>query len=323
MTNATNDNEQTDHETDKPRTARAIASPVIQFGLVSIPVRVYTSQESADEIEFNNLHALDGGRLKQQMVCTACDAVVAKEEMVKGHEHAKGRFVTFTAAELKQLEAASTNTIRLVEFVPEVGGVDLLWIEKSYYLGPDKGSDVAYRLLERALSAEHRIGIGVYAAKGKEIVVAIARHVNGLAMHELRRGREVKDWTEVPGIPGYEVDLGQLAMARRLVAAQATLGFAASSYADVAHERLRSMIEAKVAGKEFVVPPAAGAAASSGDLMSALADSLAAIGAPPIPVTDPEPRPVTGPEPRPRKKRAAAAAGKKTASKPTKRKRAA
>ena len=111
--------------------ARSIGTATISFGLVSIPTKLYTTNESSGDISFNMLHEADGARLKQQYICTKCNEVVDRDHMVKGYEHAKGQYVVFTADELKALDAVATQAIALEEFVPATA-LDQLYVEKSY-----------------------------------------------------------------------------------------------------------------------------------------------------------------------------------------------
>src|SRR5690606_5575099 len=129
--------------------ARAIASGTISFGLVSIPVKLFTAT-SSEQVRFNMLHAETKGRVKQQYVLASTGEVVDRKSMAKGYEYARGQYVVFTEEELKKLEAERSSSIDIVEFVP-LGTVDLIHVEKTYYLGADKGGDKAYKLLSTAM----------------------------------------------------------------------------------------------------------------------------------------------------------------------------
>ena len=142
---------------------RAISSATIAFGLVSIPVKLFSCYESSAAIRFNQIHKQDGSRVKQQLVSSKTGEVVAKDDIVKGYEFAKGQYVLFTPEELKALEEKSTYTIDIAEFVP-ADEVDRMYLEKLYYLGPDKGGARAYRLLSKALQQSGRAALAKYAA---------------------------------------------------------------------------------------------------------------------------------------------------------------
>src|SRR5438876_1754311 len=163
--------------------AHPIGSATLSFGLVSVPVKMFSTGEASAAISFNWLHKKDGSRLKQQYVCAKDGAKVEKDEMVKGYEFSKGQYVIFTPEELKSLEEKSTNAIEVAEFVP-AKQVDRVFVEKSYFLGPDKGGERAYRLLTEALKQTGRVAVGQYAARGKQYVVAVRPEANGLVMEQ-------------------------------------------------------------------------------------------------------------------------------------------
>src|SRR6059036_313636 len=129
--------------------AHPLGSATLSFGLVSVPIKMFSTGESSAAISFNWLHKKDGARLKQQYVCSKDGDKIEKDEMVKGYEFTKGQYVIFTPEELKALDEKSTNTVEITEFVP-ADQVDRKYVEKSYFLGPDKGGDRAYRLLAEA-----------------------------------------------------------------------------------------------------------------------------------------------------------------------------
>ena len=161
--------------------AHAIGSATISFGLVSVPVKLYSASEASASIAFNWLHKKCGSRLKQQYVCGQDGEVVGKDDMVKGYEFAKGQYVLFTAEEMKALEEKSTGAIEIAEFV-KAPQVDRIYLEKVYYLGPDKGGERAYRLLGEALKETARVALGQYAARGKQYLVMVRPLDGGLAM---------------------------------------------------------------------------------------------------------------------------------------------
>src|SRR3569832_336518 len=133
--------------------ARPFASGMISFGLVTIPMKLYSTGESAAGIQYNMLHKKCRSRLKQQYICPVDDEVVGREDIVKGYEYAKGQYVLFTEEELKALTPEPTNAVEIREFVP-LDQVDPIYYEKSFYLGPDKGGDRPYRLLAEAHAAD-------------------------------------------------------------------------------------------------------------------------------------------------------------------------
>ena len=252
--------------------ARSIGTATISFGLVSIPTKLYTTNETANDIHFNMLHDKDGARLKQQYVCTCCGEVVDRDHTVKGYEHAKGQYVVLTPDELRALDAVATQTIALEEFVP-ASEVDPLFVEKSYYLGPDKGGERAYGLIRAALLASGLVGIASYSARGKQYVVALRPFRDGLILHQLRYAAEVKDWTEVPLPDLPETKEAELGMAQMLIQQLAAPTFSPAKYKDDVQARMRELIGKKIEGQE-ISAPAAAPAGQIVDLMAALKASL-------------------------------------------------
>jgi DNA end-binding protein Ku len=151
--------------------ARSIGSGTISFGLVSIPFKVFTAT-SPKSVGFNMLHKTCGSRLKQQLRCPVDDVVVERSDTIRGFEYARDQYVKFTDDELKAMEAARTGVLELQEFVP-ADSVDFLYIEKTYFLGPDKGGDRAYRLLAEALEKAGRLAVGRFAQRGKDNLVLV------------------------------------------------------------------------------------------------------------------------------------------------------
>ncbi|HEX3761109.1 MAG TPA: Ku protein, partial [Kofleriaceae bacterium] len=218
------------------------------------------------------LHDADGGRLRQQYVCTKCEQIVDREHTVKGYEHAKGQYVVFSNEELKALDAVATGAIAIEEFVPAVA-VDPVWVDKSYYLGPDKGGERAYRLLHDAMLDTGLVGVASYSARGKQYIVALRPFQNGLIMHQLRYAEEVKPWAEVPMPDLPELKPAELGLAKQIIQQIAHETFAPEKYKDEVQTRMRELIARKVEGQEITVVPEA----PSGrviDLMEALKASL-------------------------------------------------
>src|SRR5918999_6542073 len=172
--------------------ARSIGTATISFGLVSVPVNIYSSAESKTSVSFNMLHKKCGGRLKQQYICPKDDKeVVGRDETVKGYEFAKDQYVVFTAEELKALDEKATGMIEVVEFVP-LEKVDREYVDKVYYLGPDKGGDRAYRLLAAAMKETGKAALGQYAARGQQHLVLLRPHDGVMVMEQLHYADEIR-----------------------------------------------------------------------------------------------------------------------------------
>lgn len=253
--------------------ARSIGGATISFGLVSVPVQVYSSAESKASVSFNMLHKKDNTRLKQQYINQKTSEVVGRDDTVKGYEFAKDQYVVFTPEELKALEEKSTNTINVNEFVP-LAKVDREYVEKVYYLGPDKGGDRAYRLLAEALKETGRAALGQYAARGQQHLILL-RPLNGvIVMEQLHYADEVRPTTEVP-VPAGEVKPTELALAKQLIEQSATDAFQPEKYHDNVRDRVLEAIQRKVDGQDITAEATPEAGGKIIDLMEALKASLA------------------------------------------------
>jgi DNA end-binding protein Ku len=259
--------------------ARAIGTATISFGLVSIPVKLYTTTESASEVSFNMLHADCGSRLKQQYICSKDGQVVDRDHTVKGYEFARGQYVVLSGDDLKALDAVATGAIALEEFVP-AGSVDPLRIEKSYYLGPDKGGERGYRLLAEAMTQLGLVGVASYSARGKQYIVMLRPYENGLVAHQLRYAEEIKAWSEVPLPDLPEIKPGELNLAKQIIEQIAVPTFTPEKYKDDVKARVMELIRKKVDGQEITAAPEAPAGKVI-DLMEALKASLGMVGSTP------------------------------------------
>ena len=256
--------------------ARSIATATISFGLVSVPVNLYSSSESKASVSFNMLHKKCGSRLKQQYVCTKDSDIVARDDTVKGYEFAKGQYVILSPEELKALDEKATGAIDVLEFVP-LAKVDRVYLEKVYYLGPDKGGDRAYRLLAAALEETGLAALGQYAARGSQYLVLLRPSNGVLVMEQLHYADEVRPSTEVT-IPKGEVKPMELAMAKQLIAQTATESFEPEKYKDTVRDRVLEAIQRKVDGQDITSESAPDTGGKILDLMEALKASLAAPG---------------------------------------------
>src|SRR5574341_155396 len=202
--------------------ARSMASLTISFGMVSIPVKLYSATEASRAMSFNLLHKACGSRLRQQYYCVKEEVPVAREDMAKGYEFAKDQYVMFSTEELKALEEAGTHTAEVTEFVP-LKSVDPVYFYKAYYLGPDKGGAKPYALLARALKESGRCALGRWAARGKQYIVMIRPTdeglVEGLVMQQLLYAGEVRSINDVD-IPKTDVKPAELKLAQQLIEQQ-------------------------------------------------------------------------------------------------------
>ena len=255
--------------------ARSIGSLTISFGMVSIPVKLYSATEASRAVSFNLLHKGCGSRLKQQYFCAKEEVPVAREDMVKGYEFSKDQYVMFTPEELKALEETGTHSAEITEFVP-LKTVDPLYFDKAYYLGPDKGGAKPYALLARALLESGRCALGRWAARGKQYIVMIRPVedlVEGLVMQQLLYAGEVRAIREVD-IPKTEVKPAELKLAQQLIEQQSTDKFDPAAYTDEVRTRIEAAIQKKVEGQEITMTEAPQEGAQVIDLMEALKASL-------------------------------------------------
>jgi DNA end-binding protein Ku len=256
--------------------ARSIGSLTVSFGLVAIPVKLFTATQSANTISFNLLHKTDGSRLKQQYVCQKEGVVVERDEMVKGYEFAKDQYVRFTPEEIKALEEVGTHAVEISEFVP-IESVDPVYYDKTYYHAPDKGAAKPYALLTEALKQTGRCGVGRWAARGKGYIVILRPIGAVLAMQQLHYAADVRPASEVE-VPKTDVKEAELKLAQQLIDQQTAEKFDPDAFKDEVRARIEAAIQKKVdEGKEISVSEAAPAAAGEGkviDLMEALRASL-------------------------------------------------
>jgi DNA end-binding protein Ku len=253
---------------------RAIGSATVSFGLVSIPVKLYTAAQSAASVSFHMLHRKCGSRLKQQLFCPKDDEVVPRDETVKGYEFAKDRYVTFTPEELEALEEKDTQTIEITEFVP-LDKVDPIFFDKAYYLGPDRGGEKAYGLLARAMEETGRCALAKYAARGKGYLVLVRPVRGALVLQQLHYADEIRPVSEIP-LGEANVRQGELELATKLVDQISHERFEPEKYEDEVRKRVLEQIQRKVDGQEVSLAPSETPGGQIIDLMEALKASLSA-----------------------------------------------
>ena len=267
---------------------RAIATGQIAFGLVSIPVKLFSAAESSERVRFHMLHKDCGSRIQQQLFCPQDERTIDRAEVSKGYEFSKGQYVLFSDEELKALEEKSTQQIDITEFVKS-DLIDPIYFDKPYYLGPDKGGSRAYTLLARALQETGRWAVAKYAARGKGYLVVIRPLGDGLVMQQLFYPNEVRSIDEI--------DLGdraikdqELKMAIQLAEMSASDEFHPENYRDEVQERIKGLIQRKVEGEEIMSSLVEEPKAQVIDLMDALRKSLGNPKAAPKPAKSAAPK---------------------------------
>ncbi len=258
--------------------ARSIASLTISFGLVAIPVKLYSATLSSERISFNLLRQKDGSRVKQQYIAVAVGQPVERSEIVKGYEVAKDQYVMFSPEELKELEDTTTHAIDIGQFVP-LESVDPVYFDGTYYLAPDKGGAKPYTLLATALRKAGQCAVGRWVSRGKEHIVAIRPMGDGLAMHQLHFRAEVRDLKDL-GIEPAPVSEPELKLAQQLIDQLSAKRFDPNEYVDEFKGRIEAAIQKKIQGTQISIAETAPAAPRGNviDLMEALRASIDARG---------------------------------------------
>jgi DNA end-binding protein Ku len=251
---------------------RPIWSGSISFGLVNVPVKLYTAVRKKT-VRFNQLHGADGGRIQQKRVCTVDGEEVAFEDLVKGYELYPGQYVIIDPDELDALDPEATQTIDIEDFV-DLAEIDPLYYDSSYYLVPDQRGTKAYRLLLDAMQESGRVGIARVVMRTKQYLCAVRPVGEALVLTTMNFADEVVTQEEIEGLPGeQEASERELKMAGALIESLTT-DWAPDKYHDTYRERVMELIEARSEGQELVSQPAAAPSAPVIDLMAALEASL-------------------------------------------------
>lgn len=231
--------------------ARPFASVSISFGLVNIPVDIYSAEISANRLSFNLLHAKDGARVKQQYVCALDGEPVERSEMVKGYEYEKDRYVIFKPQEIKALEEAGSKLVNITEFVP-LATVDPVFFDRTYLLAPSRHGGKPYSLLNEAMRQTGLCAVGRWAARGREFVVIVRPVEGGMAMHQLYFKDEIRTIREIPMGDAPELAAGELKLAKALIEQSTAKRFDPNEFHDEFRARVDAAIEKKIkSGKEI------------------------------------------------------------------------
>jgi DNA end-binding protein Ku len=252
---------------------RKLETAHISFGLVTIPVGIYSAIDEQD-IHFNQLHAPCGSRIKQQRVCPVCQREVKYEELVKGYEISKDEYVRINPDELEDLRAAESETMQILEFVP-LSAVDPLYFESTYYLGSEKQGEKAYQLLAQAMEDMARVGLAKYVWRGKESLHVIRSVKGRLLLHRMYYHDEIRPFEELPRSE-QTAAAAELKLATQLIESITSDTFDAAAYRDEYRERVMELIEEKSKGRTITLPSKKAVHATDVvDLMQVLKDSLA------------------------------------------------
>jgi DNA end-binding protein Ku len=257
--------------------ARAIWTGAISFGLVNVPVKLY-SATSPKTVRFHQLSSKTGVRVKQKRVDPSTGDEVPFEEIVKGYELSPDRYVLIEPEELDALDPKATKTIDIEEFV-DIAGIDPIYYDHSYYLAPTAGGAKPYRLLLDAMRAAGKVGIGRVVLRSKQQLCALRPTGEVMTMATMLFGDEVlapDRLDELDAVSEAEASDRELKMAEQLIESLAS-EFDPTKFKDEYRERVINLIERKAAGEEIAVQPQAEEPAAAPDLMAALEASLAAM----------------------------------------------
>ena len=252
--------------------ARPTWKGYIKVSLVTIPVRVYPATESSATIAFNQLHAECQTRIQQKKWCSTCEREITSAEVVKGYEFQKGRWVVMDEEDIAKVKTESSKVINLLQFT-DADAIDPMYVDKAYYLAPEgpMAAD-AYAVMREGMQG--KAGIGKVAIHGREYLVAVKPHKQGLVMYTLHHAAEIRTIDQIEELREVrgQVNPAEMKLARQVIESiEGDLNL--SDYKDEYQEGLRAIIEAKVAGEEFVAPEES-APPKVVDLMEALRKSL-------------------------------------------------
>lgn len=248
---------------------RAIWSGVLTFGMVSIPIKLYTATENKD-ISFNQLHRDCMARIKQQRVCSACEKQLESDDIEKGYEYGKGQYVVVTDEDLEKLPLPNKGAIEISKFV-KAAEIDPVFYDKSYYVEPDEAAKKPFKLFMQSMLNKNMTAVASVAIRSKQRLCALRPMDGTLMMSTLLYPDEIRVEKGKP-LPSVEVSDKELDMADSLIDMM-TEPFDVTGYKDHYREALLSIIEAKLDGKEVVAAPAP-PAGKVVDLMEALQASM-------------------------------------------------
>jgi DNA end-binding protein Ku len=251
---------------------RSIGSGAISFGLVSIPVKLYLAA-SSEAPSFNLLHVRCGNRIRQQRFCPACNTVVEREDLIRGYEVSKDQYIQVTDEELKALEGEASEEIEIAEFVP-LEKVDPIYFERSYYLGPDRGGEKAYRLLADTMAQVGKVALAKFVLRGKENLVIVRSARNGLVLHTMYFADEVRSFDEIAKGESAKISEAESQLAVRLIEELSTGDFEPDKYEDEYSQRVLDLVDKKAEGQKITLAKPQAHRGQVIDLMAALKESL-------------------------------------------------
>ena len=252
--------------------AHAIWSGSINFGLVTIPVKLFTAVR-ANELSFNMLHAKDEGRIKYERVCSIDGKPVPWDEIVKGYEYEKGEYVVLTDEDFKKVNPEATQSVDILEFV-ELDKINPMFFDKPYYLEPTKQGRHAYALLREALAKAGKVAIARVVIRTKETIAAVKPDGQALVLELMHWADELVEQSDLDFPADIKLPEPEMKMAKMLIDSMSVDEFEPEKFTNRYHDELLAMIEARAAGKELPQPKKAPARAKVVNLMDVLQQSL-------------------------------------------------
>jgi DNA end-binding protein Ku len=252
--------------------AHAIWSGSINFGLVTIPVKLFTAVRT-EELSFNLLHAKDEGRIKYERICSIEDKPVPWDEIVKGYEYEKGQYVILTDEDFKKVNPEATQSVDILEFV-EIEKINPMYFDKPYYLEPTKQGRHAYALLREALNSAKKVAIARVVIRTKEYIAAVKPNADALTLELMHWANEIVDAEDLDFPAREKMPEGELKMAKMLIDSMSVDAFEPEKFTNRYHDELLAMIDARAQGKELPKPKKAPARPKVVNLMDVLAQSL-------------------------------------------------
>jgi len=252
--------------------SRPVANGSISFGLVSIPVKLFSATRSRS-VSFHLIHAKDNSRIQQRIYCPVDDAIVDRSELIRAFEIEKGKYVPFSNEELEKLEARENQAVEITEFVP-LAQVDPIFFDNAYHLGCEPAAERAYKLLASVMNESKRVAIAHFTMRNKEHLVIIRPYEKGLMMHTMYYGDEIVEAADIDRGESAKVNDRELELAKRLVDDLTEKKFDPAKYHDTYRERVLEAAQNKAAGQEAVATPAEEHRGKVIDLMAALKASL-------------------------------------------------
>ncbi|MEO8216727.1 MAG: Ku protein [Acidobacteriota bacterium] len=231
---------------------RPLRSAMISFGLVSIPVKFYTAT-SQEDISFNLLHEACGTKVNRKYFCAHHERIIESDELIRGYQISKGKYVTFTGEEIEALETDDNRALEITEFV-DLDQIDPVYFDKAYYLGPGTGGAKTYQLLSAAMKKQNKVALARWISARKEHLVVLRPYGTGMILHTMYYADEVRDFGQLD-VEGGEIRDKEMKLAEMLIDELSEKEFDPLRYKDEYRDRLVERIESKSRGENIIIAP--------------------------------------------------------------------